>query len=65
MWMVPALVVFGLLLAVLVCGARAVVHDLRARRWVWALAGTVATLTGAGALVLVASHASMTAQIGL
>ena len=65
MWMVPALVVCALLLAVLVCGARAVLGDLRARRWIWALAGAVATLTGAGALVLVVSHASMTAQIGL
>jgi hypothetical protein len=54
MWMVPALVIVGLLATVLACGARAVWHDLRARRWVWALAGTLATVTGTGA-----------AQIGL
>jgi hypothetical protein len=65
MWMVPALVTVGLLVAVLVCGVRAVWQDLRTRRWIWALAGTIATVTGAGALLLVVSHASMTAQIGL
>lgn len=65
MWMMPAVIVVGLLLAVLVCGFRAVVNDLRARRWLWALAGTVATVTGTGALVLVVTHASMTAPIGL
>ena len=65
MWMVPAAVTVGLLLTVFVCGARAVVNDLRARRWIWALAGTIATAAGTGAVVLVVSHASMTAQIGL
>jgi hypothetical protein len=65
MWMVPALVTGALLLAILVCGARAVWHDLSARRWLWALAGTVATLSGFGALLLVVSFAGISGQIGL
>ena len=65
MWMVPALVTMGLLLAIGLCGVRAVWNDLRARRWLWALAGTVATVTGFGALLLVVSFAHISAQIGL
>jgi hypothetical protein len=63
--MLPAVIICTLLLAVFVCGARAVVVDLRARRWIWALAGTVATVTGTGALLLVVTHASLTAPLGL
>ena len=65
MWMVPALVTGALLVAIFACGARAVWHDLRARRWLWALAGTIATVTGFGALLLVVSFAGISAQIGL
>lgn len=65
MWMMPALVTVALFLAILICGARAVWHDLRARRWVWAFTGTVATLTGLGALLLVVSFAGVSGQIGL
>jgi hypothetical protein len=65
MWMLPALVTAALLLAIVLCGARAVWHDLRARRWLWALAGTVATVTGLGALLLVVSYAGIRVQIGL
>lgn len=65
MWIMPAVIVVALLLTVLVCGLRAVVHDVRARRWLWALAGTIATVTGTGALALVVSHASLTAPLGL
>ena len=65
MWMVPALVTMGLLLAIGLCGVRAVWNDLRARRWLWALAGTVATVTGFGALLLVVGFSHISAQIGL
>ena len=65
MWIMPAVVIVGLLLTLVVCGTRAVLGDLRARRWIWALAGTIATVVGTGALVLVVSHASMTAPLGL
>lgn len=65
MWMLPALVTVALLLAILVCGVRAVWHDLRARRWFWALAGTIATVTGLGALLLVVSYAGISGQVGL
>jgi hypothetical protein len=65
MWMLPALVTVALLLAIFVCGARAVSRDLRERRWLWALAGTVATVTGLGALLLVVSFAGISGQIGL
>ncbi len=65
MWMLPALVTIALLLAILVCGARAVWHDLRTRRWLWALTGVVATVTGFGALLLVVSFAGIGGQIGL
>lgn len=65
MWMLPALVTVSLLLAILVCGARAVWRDLRARRWLWALAGTIATVTGLGTLLLVVSYAGISGQIGL
>ena len=65
MWIMPAVIIVALVLAVVVCGARAVIADLRARRWLWALAGTIATVTGTGALVLVVSHASLTAPLGL
>lgn len=65
MWMLPALITVALLLAIFVCGARAVWHDIRARRWVWALLGTIATLVGFGALLLVVSYAGISAQIGL
>jgi hypothetical protein len=65
MWMVPAVVIVGVLLTVFVCGARAVVADLRARRWLWALAGAIATAVGTGAVLLVVSHASLTAPLGL
>ena len=65
MWMLPALIICALLLAVFVCGARAVIGDLRARRWLWALVGTVATITGTGALLIVVSYASFTAPLGL
>lgn len=65
MWMVPALVTGALLLAIVVCGARSVWHDVRARRWLWALAGTAATLAGAGSLLLVVSFAGVSGQVGL
>ena len=65
MWIMPAVVIVALLLKVVVCGARAVIGDLRARRWLWALAGTIATITGTGALLLVTSFASLTAPLGL
>ena len=65
MWIMPAVVIVGLFLAVLVCGLRAVLGDVRARRWVWALAGAVATATGLAAFVLVATHASLAAPLGL
>ncbi|HEY6817501.1 MAG TPA: hypothetical protein VI168_18345 [Croceibacterium sp.] len=65
MWIMPAVVIVGLLLTLVVCGARAVLNDLRARRWIWALAGTIATVTGTGAAILVASFASLTAPLGL
>lgn len=65
MWMMPALVTVALILVVLACGVRAVWHDLRARRWLWALAGTIATLSGLGALVLVVSFAGISGQVGL
>ena len=65
MWIMPAVVIVALLLTVIVCGARAVIGDLRARRWLWALAGTIATITGTGALLLVTSFASLTAPLGL
>jgi hypothetical protein len=63
--MIPALVTVALLLVIFVCGARAVLHDLRAHRWLWALAGTIATAVGLGALVLVVSFAGISAQAGL
>jgi hypothetical protein len=65
MWIMPAVVIVGVLLTVLVCGARAVIADLRARRWFWALAGTAATAVSILAVLLVVTHASMTAPIGL
>lgn len=65
MWMMPAIVTIALLLAIFICGARAVWHDLRAGRWLWALAGTVATVAGFGALLLVVSFAGISEQIGL
>ena len=65
MWMMPALVTVALLLAIFVCGARAVSHDLRARRWLWALVGTIATVVSLGSLLLVVSYAGISAQIGL
>ncbi len=65
MWMMPAIVTVALLLAIFICGARAVRQDLRARRWLWALAGTVATVVGFGALLLVVSFAGISGQIGL
>lgn len=65
MWILPAVVVVGLVLAILLCGARAVIADLRARRWAWALAGTLATAAGALAVSLVASFASLSAPLGL
>ena len=65
MWIMPAVVIVALLLTVFLCGARAVVGDLRARRWIWALAGTVATVAGTGAVILVVTHASLTAPLGL
>jgi len=65
MYMMPALVTMGLLLAIGLCGVRAVWNDLRARRWLWALAGTIATVTGFGALLLVVSFSHISAQIGL
>ena len=65
MWIMPAVMIVALLLTVIVCGARAVIGDLRARRWLWALAGTIATITGTGALLLVTSFASLTAPLGL
>ena len=65
MWMMPALVTVALLLAIFACGARAVWRDLRAGRWLWALAGTIATVTGLGALLLVVSFAGISGQIGL
>lgn len=65
MWMMPALVTVALLLAIAVCGMRAVWHDLRARRWLWALAGTIAAVAGFGALLLVVSYAGISGQIGL
>ena len=65
MWMMPAIVTVALLLAIFICGARAVWHDLRARRWLWALVGTIATVAGFGALLLVVSFAGISEQIGL
>jgi hypothetical protein len=65
MWMMPALVTGALILAILACGTRAVWHDLRARRWMWALAGTVATVAGFGGVLLVVSFAGISGQIGL
>lgn len=65
MWIVPSLVVVALLLAIVACGARAVWNDLRARRWFWALAGTIATVAGFGALALVVSFAGISGQVGL
>jgi len=65
MWIMPALVTVALLLAIFACGARAVWHDLRARRWLWALAGTIATVVSLGALLLVVSFAGVSGQIGL
>ena len=65
MWMMPALVTVALLLAIAVCGIRAVWQDLRARRWLWALVGIIATVTGFGALLLVVSYAGISGQIGL
>jgi hypothetical protein len=65
MWMMPALVTGVLLLAILACGARAVWHDLRARRWLWALTGTIATVAGFGGVLLVVSYAGISGQIGL
>lgn len=65
MWIVPALVTCALLLAIFVCGARAVWQDLRARRWLWALAGAIATVAGVGSLLLVVSFAGVSGQIGL
>jgi len=64
MWMLPALIIVTVFLTVVLCGARAVIADLRARRWLWALAGTIATAAGTGAVALVVSHASMTAPLG-
>jgi hypothetical protein len=65
MWMMPALVTVALLLAIFLCGTRAVWHDIRARRWLWALVGTVATVAGLGSLLLVVSFAGVSGQIGL
>lgn len=62
---VSALVIWGLLLIVVLCGARAVWTDMRAHRWIWAALGALATATGFGALLLVVTHASMTAPLGL
>lgn len=65
MWILPALITVALLLAIFVCGVRAVWSDLRARRWLWALAGTIATVAGFGALLLVVSFAGISGQVGL
>ena len=65
MWMMPAVVITGLVLAIAACGGRAVWGDLRARRWVWAVVGTIATAASLGALLLVVTHASLTAPLGL
>ena len=65
MWMLPALVTGALLLAIVGCGARAVWNDWRSRRWLWALAGTIATAASLGAVLLVVSFAGISRQIGL
>ena len=64
MWMMPALVTGALLVMIVACGARAVWQDLCARRWHWALAGTIATMAGCGSLLLVVSYAGISGQIG-
>jgi hypothetical protein len=64
MWMLPALVTGTLLLAIGACGVRAVWHDLRAGRWLWAGAGAVATSAGLGSLLLVVSFAGISGQVG-
>jgi hypothetical protein len=65
MWLMPALTVFALLGAILACGFRAVWRDLRDRRWLWALAGTLATLASLVAVALVSSFAHLSAPLGL
>ena len=65
MWMLPALITVALLLAIAACGARAVWRDVREGRWLWAIAGTIATVAGLGALLLVVSYAGISGQIGL
>ena len=65
MWLMPALVVGALLIAILACGIRAVARDVRERRWLWALAGTGATLAGFVAVALVSSFAHLSAPLGL
>jgi hypothetical protein len=65
MWLLPALIVGALLIMILACGIRAVWRDLGERRWLWALAGTLATAAGFVAVALVSSFAHLSAPLGL
>ena len=52
MWLLPSLLIWAVVALIAVHGIRAVIGDLRQRRWLWALAGTLATAAGLAALAL-------------
>jgi len=57
--LVPSLLVWAVALLIAVCGARAAIGDVRQRRWLWALAGTLATLAGVAALALLVLYTGL------
>jgi len=61
MHLLPSAVIVGLLLVMTVHGGRAIAGDLRRRRrrWLWALAGTLATLAGIAALALLVLYTGL------